>query len=279
MSYILDALKKSEREKTLGQVPTLETVISDGAKKQPTGTPWWVNLLVFLGVLLAILVIMYFAGLINFDSKKEAFSNSSSPAQNNQVQTEVNQPETVTQTATAVIEQEVEQPDPVGQQSIVEPVQQEVTLPVEPEIQQAVDTEAKERAAEIAEIAAAQQQALAKQEADELAVQQLTQPEVAEVQAPTQQAEPETQQQVQIEEAAVVQQSQNNDYEEALHQSLRNIAVNVVSYSSDARQRFVMLDLTIFKEGDSLPSGAEIIEIQRTGAIVEFQNKRYLLKP
>ena len=64
-----------------------------------------------------------------------------------------------------------------------------------------------------------------------------------------------------------------------IHDGLRDISVNVVSYSSDARQRFVMLDLTIYKEGDQLANNAQIVEIIRTGAIVEFQNKRYLLKP
>jgi len=288
MSYILDALKKSEREKTLGQVPTLETVISDGAKKQPTGTPWWLNLLVFLFVLTAILVGMYFAGLINFDSKKDTFSTLSNSTQNNQIRTDQSAPKPE---SAAVVETEIEETavkqaqqheqipvaqaqesETVSQQLQEQTVQTEVIA--EAEIQpQAENTNVVESEAETQEVATAEQQA------QELAaLEQLEQAQIAEVQQPVIDVEPEELQPVEPEQTAEVQ-SQGNDYEEALHQNLRSIAVNVVSYSSEARQRFVMLDLTIYKEGDSMPNGADIVEIQRTGAIVEFQNKRYLLKP
>ncbi len=286
MSYILDALKKSEREKTLGQVPTLETVIADGAKKQPKVTPWWLNLLVFLLVLSAVLVGMYFAGLINFDSKKQTFSATNHSTQDGQTQNQTSQSELVTETTPVVTEQEMQQQrqTPVVEAEVEETVNQQAenqqtqsVAVTEPETQQPVeDIEAIQRQTEIDEIAAAQEQALLQREAEELAASE--QAEVVDVQEPVVQSEPEVQQPAETEQA-VAAQSQNNDYEEALHQNLRNIAVNVVSYSSDARQRFVMLDLTIYKEGDSLPNGADIIEIQRTGAIVGFQNKRYLLKP
>ena len=74
MSYILDALKKSEREKTLGQVPTLESVVSDGAKKKRTGTPWWLNLVVFFVTLIAVFGILNMAGLINFSGSGDSDS-------------------------------------------------------------------------------------------------------------------------------------------------------------------------------------------------------------
>ena len=297
MSYILDALKKSEREKTLGQVPTLETVVADGAKKQTNGTPWWLNLLVFVLVLLVVLAGLYFAGLIKFDTNKSTLTAGSQTANQNsanqaeaaaepvqvttteaaqqnisqaeQQQTELPVQQTIDTTETQQLEAQAQ---PIDSQPVAEP-QANITQKAIEEIEQAVIAD---QTAEIEEIAAAQQQALIQQQASEsAAVEQLQQSPQVIVQEPVETVGSEAQTTQQI--AATP--SANNDYEEVLHQNLRNVAVNVVSYSSDARQRFVMLDLTIYKEGDSLPNGAEIIEIMRGGAIVNFQNKRYLLKP
>ncbi len=297
MSYILDALKKSEREKTLGQVPTLETVVADGAKRESQGTPWWLNLLVFVLVLLAVLAGMYFTGLINIDSKKQTLT-AAAPSTSETTSSQANQPTETVQVEqiapepveqTQISNQQVDQVQQIQQQPAVttETEQSELTAQqnnlqatsqpqIEPEpaqtvIEQSVEqTVQAQQAAELEEIALAQQQTLIQQQAEELAALQQTQQQA--VSEPVEEV-PEQNQQVAV---AV---SNNNDYEEVLHQNLRNVSVNVVSYSSDARQRFVMLDLTIYKEGDSLPNGADIVEIMRTGAIVEFQNKRYLLKP
>ncbi len=297
MSYILDALKKSEREKTLGQVPTLETVVADGAKKQTNGTPWWLNLLVFVLVLLVVLAGLYFAGLIKFDTNKNTLTvgsqtvnqNSANQAevaaepaqvttteaiqqnigQAEQQQTELPVQQTINTTETQQLEAQAQ---PIDSQPVAGP-QTNITQKAIEEIEQAVIAD---QTTEIEEIAAAQQQALIQQQASEsAAVEQLQQSPQVIVQEPVETAgsEASATQQIAATPAA------NNDYEEVLHQNLRNVAVNVVSYSSDARQRFVMLDLTIYKEGDSLSNGAEIVEIMRGGAIVNFQNKRYLLKP
>ena len=283
MSYILDALKKSEREKTLGQVPTLETVVADGAKRQSQGTPWWLNLLVFVLVLLGVLVGMYYAGLINIGKKENNFaatapssgeitdSQSAQQTQTSQIEQITPEPvEQVQQLNQQVnqIQQEQQQSEPTAQQNNLLAEKQQQVQPEPVTTEQSV-----EQAAELEEIPQAQQQTLIQQQAEELAALQQAQQQAIQEQAEEIPEQPEHNQQVAVAE------SNNNDYEEVLHQSLRNVGVNVVSYSSDARQRFVMLDLTIYKEGDSLPNGADIVEIQRTGAIVEFQNKRYLLKP
>ena len=285
MSYILDALKKSEREKTLGQVPTLETVVADGAKRQSQGTPWWLNLLVFVLVLLGVLVGMYYAGLINIGKKENnfaatapssgettdsQFAQQTPPSQIEQIAPEpVEQVQDLDQQVNQ-IQQEQQQAEPTAQQNnlLAENQQQVQSEPKPSNTEQSV-----EQAAELEEIAQAQQQTLIQQQAEELAALQQAQQQAIQEQAEEIPEQPEQNQQVAVAE------SNNNDYEQVLHQSLRNVGVNVVSYSSDARQRFVMLDLTIYKEGDSLPNGADIVQIQRTGAIVEFQNKRYLLKP
>ncbi len=55
--------------------------------------------------------------------------------------------------------------------------------------------------------------------------------------------------------------------------------INVVSYSSDAGRRFIMVDQRIYKEGEQLPGGAVIEEITVDGPIVSFAGSRYLKTP
>jgi len=50
MSYILDALKKSERERAKGNIPTLETVPDSGAGRRAL----WVGVLIGAGALLLV---------------------------------------------------------------------------------------------------------------------------------------------------------------------------------------------------------------------------------
>lgn len=303
MSYILDALKKSEREKTLGQVPTLESVISDGAKKQRTGTPWWLNVIVFFVTLIAVTGILKMAGLIDLTGLEKAVSQQAGQSEEmvSDTTTSVTAVEpadagTSTGTSAALstqidlipelaIEPQTSSVD-TGQAETV-PLQDEMensqlaevrqnpqalqTLPEDSSASNPQDTtqntggqqieeqSAQETAQEIAELA---EQIEAQQIEAQLLEDQAASNLALATQAP----------------ATPVQQLQPQ-YEEVIHDSLRNISVNVVSFSSDARQRFVMLDLTIYKEGDELPNNAQIVEIIRTGAIVEYQNKRYLLKP
>jgi general secretion pathway protein B len=293
MSYILDALKKSEREKTLGQVPTLESVISDGAKKQRSGTPWWLNLLVFFVAFFAVFGIMKMTGLINSpapenqvtqqpsgsanDTESNASRASSADSQNEtqasgQVVSQTDQTADaaakVEPSAVRAGESDAEDNDIVNDRQTKTPgltdaeteaqlsggsnVMQDVPVP-DDEITRQLEQEAEELAA--LELKAQQQNEQ----------RQTAQATSGSLGAGQQQAD--------------VNQPTQPQYEEALHDSLRGISVNVVSYSSNARQRFVMLDMTIYKEGDQLANTAQLLEITRTGAIVEFQNKRYMLKP
>ena len=295
MSYILDALKKSEREKTLGQVPTLESVVSDGAKKQRAGTPWWLNLIVFFVALFAVFGILKMTGLINLSKsekvvtqqtaepaalKKESETDLSEPAVQPLVsdpvtETSTQQLTTTDQNSGVVADEQLaanleqldnSQPPPDPAQELIQPVELEAETQLSGSLTEddVLQVSNDESTAELEEKFAAQ-------EAEELAAleQQL------EVQNQLEEAQANNSNQQQMN----TDQQSNPQYEEVIHDGLRNISVNVVSYSSDVRQRFVMLDLTIYKEGDQLANNAQIVEIIRTGAIVEYENKRYLLKP
>jgi len=65
----------------------------------------------------------------------------------------------------------------------------------------------------------------------------------------------------------------------SLPEMLSAITVNVVSYSDDPERRFIMVDQKIYKEGDSLMSGAVIENISVDGPIVQYQGQRFLLRP
>ena len=287
-------------------MPTLESVVSDGAKKQRSGTPWWLNLIVFFVALFVVVGVLKMAGLIDFSRSGNSVSQQSSQQ--------------------AVPANEIVSSEPVAQQAISEPVAETVAQPLtgpeantgsiaaveqpqagsgqvqdsqtppEPSVEtlQAAEIES---AAQVTEDLAAGD--LSESEASQSIVDETTQEleqkfaaqEAEELAALALQLESQQQNTVQQstqansnnagsnQQQANVNQSSQPQYEEVIHDSLRNISVNVVSYSSDARQRFVMLDLTIYKEGDQLANNAQVVEIIRNGAIVEFQNKRYLLKP
>ncbi len=55
--------------------------------------------------------------------------------------------------------------------------------------------------------------------------------------------------------------------------------INVVSYSSDAERRFIMVDQRIYKEGAQLPGGAVVEEITVDGPILSFAGRRFLKTP
>ena len=290
MSYILDALKKSEREKTLGQVPTLETVISDGAKKQRSGTPWWINVLVFVVALIAVLGVLKLTNLVDFSNSKSssddtiAASSESEPVQddsNQQTQSDltlVDNNDVSTQgvqTQTDLVQTNQVQQDEQAEQAQIEQVEPQPPIPQAEEIVELGQSEL---------TAQADQGVVSDQQSAQQTIEMVAEPaEMVESVEPVETVEPviaESPQPVeQATQVAVSEQVEEDNYETDLHQELRSISVNVVSYSSEATQRFVMLDLTIYKEGDLLPNDAEVLTIIRNGAIVEFKNKRYLLKP
>lgn len=60
MSYILEALRKSQQERDLGQVPTLESLPAVGEESEPPGIHYWSVAAVFLASL-AVLIALYAA--------------------------------------------------------------------------------------------------------------------------------------------------------------------------------------------------------------------------
>ncbi len=76
MSYILDALKKSEQERQVGQVPTINTLHQGFRDSRPRRWPWWV------GVVALLLLATY--GYVRFQNTSLSTSPETNQALSNQ---------------------------------------------------------------------------------------------------------------------------------------------------------------------------------------------------
>jgi general secretion pathway protein B len=65
----------------------------------------------------------------------------------------------------------------------------------------------------------------------------------------------------------------------ALRATLPALTLNALSWAEDARRRFVMINQAIAREGQSLPGGITLREITREGAVLEYQGRRFVLRP
>ena len=264
MSYILDALKKSEREKTLGQVPTLETVVSDTGHEHRARSQAWIVVPVLL-VALAGLVFMYQSGTFNLLSlNPEDTPNPQDTAESNNAAPAVRpEPE---KTAPA------DEVTAAGDQENTSQLPAKITQPASGQ-----DNAPPLSAGRLAAPPAESVLQIPPQEAVGT-----TAPVAKNVSEPGDQPQPSQSPEPGQDSAEPGPQDPGTaaaGYDTVLPDALRNINVNVVTWSPQPRQRFTMLDLTIYKEGDTLPNGADIREIIQTGVIVDFQEQRYLLRP
>ncbi len=67
--------------------------------------------------------------------------------------------------------------------------------------------------------------------------------------------------------------------EPALRAQLPPLAMNVVSYSDLPGTRFVMINQRILREGQQVNPELRVKEITRTGALMEFRGRTFLLTP
>ncbi|MDH3690282.1 MAG: general secretion pathway protein GspB, partial [Gammaproteobacteria bacterium] len=57
------------------------------------------------------------------------------------------------------------------------------------------------------------------------------------------------------------------------------LSVNVVSYSEVPSRRFVMINETLYKEGQEISTGLMVDEITPNGPILRYQGNRFLMRP
>lgn len=59
----------------------------------------------------------------------------------------------------------------------------------------------------------------------------------------------------------------------------REYRVDAISYAGDSTARFAMIDQTIVREGEQIGNGVSVVEIRRDGVLVELNGQRYYLTP
>jgi len=62
-------------------------------------------------------------------------------------------------------------------------------------------------------------------------------------------------------------------------QSLPAWHLDVHGYAEKPTDRFVVIDLQRYRIGDTLPAGAQVVDIVPQGVILEFHGTRFLLRP
>lgn len=62
-------------------------------------------------------------------------------------------------------------------------------------------------------------------------------------------------------------------------QSLPALHLDVHGYAEKPTDRFVVIDLQRYRIGDTLPAGAQVVDIVPQGVILEFHGTRFLLRP
>lgn len=71
----------------------------------------------------------------------------------------------------------------------------------------------------------------------------------------------------------------SDDLPSSMRQQLPQMALNVVSYSRNDEKRFVMIDQKIYREGESVPGGMTIEEITEDGPVMTWRGRRFLMRP
>lgn len=201
MSYILEALKKSERERAKGNIPTLETVSDTGVSRRAL----WLGVLIGAGALLLVALAAWLVSQQFLRTDSSPVRSATPPA------TSVDEPSASTSTGE----------DPA-------PAEASTTRADEP-----------------------------RESGSEAASQ------------PTSEArEPQAPQRV----AGI------SDLDPDAQARVRDVSVNVVSYSRTPERRFVMLNQRIFRESDRVDDGVTVKEILPEGVLLQVGDYEVVLE-
>ncbi len=249
MSYILDALKKSERERALGHVPGLET------EQEPhTGSRRrWGWLLAGL-VLINVFVLAWLLG-----------ERAARPVAPTQASVEMPLPQAQIPVLPALSETDVQtkplrrvtlsaaQPAVTGEDSLAAGPQTDASV-VPGRVVMA--TEPLSLADDIPESVVAVEQVPL--------LQDTTVPQVESAPLPPQLA---------ATTASDI--PAWRDLDPALRAQLAEPTLDVHVYSNEPERRFILVDLRKYREGDTLSNGAEVYEITHDGAIMDWRGTRF----
>jgi len=70
-----------------------------------------------------------------------------------------------------------------------------------------------------------------------------------------------------------------SELDPAVRARIPTLTVNVLSYAEDSSKRFVMIDQSIFKQGEIVKGGVVVDEIRNSDVIFKLDDVRFILKP
>jgi hypothetical protein len=65
----------------------------------------------------------------------------------------------------------------------------------------------------------------------------------------------------------------------SIRRSLPDLNLNIHVFSEQLEERFVLINGERYISGDELPDGARLVDIRREGAVVDYRDYRFLLEP
>jgi len=266
MSYILDALQRSDNERTVSHVPTL----GSGRKaRRRRRTDWRQTLvgLLAIGLILLFLAFWFRAQLADMitdlrggdDVQAGLAANAPPPPKPQTSDPQATQAPGQPRARTETVRIQVPQPAPRQRA----PAQR-----VAPAQRAVVNEEVYSRSTGQMAQPAGQSNAQSVQET----VQNAIQPAPAS-------SSPENTVSVQTEQANQDEVEDSNNLPSNVRRDLPQMQLNVVSYSSNPEKRFVMIDQKILREGDSAPGGMTIEEITSDGPVMAWRGRRFLMRP
>jgi len=266
MSYILEALRKAERERQLGEAPTLSDVIYDAPSKGRNGWPWLVALLLLLNAGL-----MGYFWLNGWGQNQPIATSSLAAPTPPKVSTDE-------KPATRVVPAPSSNAPMAASPKAVTPAIKPLLNPAKrsPASREALDGESspsknpnKALGTEPANRKPANvpntpiiDKAFVRGEQSSLSVDEP--PPVAGWEIPKA-VEPESGANL----------PSLREMPDDIQQKMPDIKINVLAYSSEPEERFAIINMVRYNRGERLPGGAVVREIQANGVVLELNGKRF----
>jgi general secretion pathway protein B len=249
MSYILDALKKSEQERQRGNVPDIKSVHSASvAREHDTRRSWWIWLFVLVLAVNGVIFTVVFMGNGGDSALDEGGQAINPPSLANETPAEI-QPQTITKAAQPDLPETTAEnagTEPAGRQTAEETVAQQPSHPRVIFSKEPLDIgqdSAEEATAVVSDPPAVKQEELSEK------------PFAG-----------------QAEQAVLI-----AELPDSIRQKIPNIEFTGHVYSSSVERRSVMINGKKMREGDVVGSGLTLQAVTPEGAEFEYQGYRFKL--
>lgn len=277
MSYILDALKKSEKERAVGNVPTLDIVYDRPPRPRRSSGKRWrlISIVIFVGVVSAVGYV-YKTEISAVVAKYTSDNGSDTPKVLTRTSTGGNQKPKPTQAvATRQNTGLIKRPRYATKQT------SEISKLANTQNPKPTKTAANSTPTDKNSVSNSVAKVNTQQREAKSAVIPLSNAKSIN-RSNTGAVKP-------VSTSVGVEKSNNSrtqlklvtidDLEPAFRKNVPVVNIQAVSYSENDARRFVMIDQHIYKEGDELKNGLRVEQVTPDGPVVSFRGRRFMLRP